>query len=1010
MQIKKRFQINVAVSVITAVVIGLVLFLALDQVKHTVQELEISGEILSSAFDRSALRDDYLRNNSERAKVQWFVRHEQIGTLLKAAAEKFKDAEDKAVIDKMIKDQESTGKLFSAVVENREKAKSGEKSIALSRETENRLISQLEMRLYDKVLYVRTLREVAQKHLFSSLRLAGCGIIILITIAAAAAIINSWIMGRTMTHRIERLQDGASIIGAGNLDHRIDITGNDEFADLSKAFNAMTEKVQASYRDLEGEIAARRMMEDALKQSERELETIIENAPACVKLVAEDGTLLKMNRAGLKIIEADGPGQVQGKSIYPLVSSLYRSAFINLTKKVFRGGAGTLEFEAVGLKGKKLWLNTHGVPLYDNAGEITALLGITVDVTDRKKAEEILRESENRLKRSQEIAHLGSWELDVVNNVLTWSDEVYRIFGLQPREFDATYEAFLEAVHPDDRAAVDEAYSGSLRDGRNTYEIEHRVVRKSTGEIRYVHEKCEHARDETDRIIRSAGMVQDITERKRAEEALRKSEERYRGLFENMIEGYAYCKMIFENGKPKDFIYLSVNHAFETLTGLKNVAGKRVTEVIPGIREADLELFEIYGRVSLTGKPERFEMFVETLKMWFSILVYSPEKEFFVAVFDVITERKRAEEALRDSEQRLRFHVENSPMAVVEWDADFNVTRWAGEAEKMFGWSAAETVGKLIMDLRMIYEDDIPIVNRTMERLTSGKERTVVSSNRNYTKSGAVIECVWYNSILLDAKGQMVSVLSLVQDITERKRAEEERERLLADLARSNRELEQFAYVASHDLQEPLRMVASYVQLLEEKYKGRLDGKADKYIHYAVDGAERMQKLIEGLLAYSRIARRGAEFGPVELNKVFSLAVSNLTTSIQESKTAITRDELPTLPGDETQLIQLFQNLIGNSVKYRKPDTPPLVHVAAKREGRAWVFSIRDNGIGIEPEHFDRIFQIFQRLHTRGEYSGTGIGLALCKRIVERHHGRIWVESIPGEGATFYFTLPERKM
>ncbi len=240
----------------------------------------------------------------------------------------------------------------------------------------------------------------------------------------------------------------------------------------------------------------------------------------------------------------------------------------------------------------------------------------------------------------------------------------------------------------------------------------------------------------------------------------------------------------------------------------------------------------------------------------------------------------------------------------------------------------------------------------------------------------------------------------------ERDRAEEEQKRLISELERSNRELEQFAFVASHDMQEPLRMVASYVGLLEKKYKGHLDEKADKYIHFAVDGALRMKKLIEGLLAYSRIGRQGAAFMPVDADDVFSRAVSNLEAALAENRAIITRDDLPTVPGDELQLMQLLQNLLSNAIKFGKPDTPPVVHVSAKKKGGAWIFSVRDNGIGIDAEYYNRIFLIFQRLHTREEYPGTGIGLALCKRIVERHSGRIWVESVPGEGTTFFFSIP----
>ncbi len=250
-------------------------------------------------------------------------------------------------------------------------------------------------------------------------------------------------------------------------------------------------------------------------------------------------------------------------------------------------------------------------------------------------------------------------------------------------------------------------------------------------------------------------------------------------------------------------------------------------------------------------------------------------------------------------------------------------------------------------------------------------------------------------------KAITVSRNELAREIAERKRTEEE-------LERSNRELEYFAYIASHDLQEPLRMISGYVSLLERKYKGRLDDQADKYIHFAVDGAKRMQKLIEGLLAYSRVATRGGRFKRVDLNRVFDEAASNLSAAIRESGAGVTRDELPEVTGEETQLLQLLQNLIGNGIKFRKPDVPPRVHVSARLQESEWLFEVRDNGIGIEKKYFDRVFQIFQRLHTREEYAGTGIGLAVCKRIVERHGGRIWVDSVPGEGTSFFFTVPVR--
>ncbi|HSQ78685.1 MAG TPA: ATP-binding protein [Nitrospirota bacterium] len=274
--------------------------------------------------------------------------------------------------------------------------------------------------------------------------------------------------------------------------------------------------------------------------------------------------------------------------------------------------------------------------------------------------------------------------------------------------------------------------------------------------------------------------------------------------------------------------------------------------------------------------------------------------------------------------------------------------------------------------------------------------------------------------------GHMRTVAALKALLIERKRAEQERERLVAELQRSNKELEQFASAASHDLQEPLRVISGFAQLIEERYKGKLDKDGDSFMDYIVDGSVRMQHLINDLLEYSRVTTRGRPFKPVDCNEVLQKALANLRTAVDEAGAVITADPLPVFPADEMQLVRLFQNLLGNAVKYRKKEEPPRVHVSAgiladRREqagcvagenvslpDKGWLFSVRDNGIGIEPRSFERIFEIFQRLHSRRDYPGTGIGLAICKKIVERHGGRIWVESELGKGSSFFFILPER--
>jgi signal transduction histidine kinase len=265
-----------------------------------------------------------------------------------------------------------------------------------------------------------------------------------------------------------------------------------------------------------------------------------------------------------------------------------------------------------------------------------------------------------------------------------------------------------------------------------------------------------------------------------------------------------------------------------------------------------------------------------------------------------------------------------------------------------------------------------------------------------------------FNQMNVNLATVLASKEELNREVEERRQAQDELKKTLTDLERSNKELEQFAYVASHDLQEPLRMVSSYTQLLGERYGDQLDEKAKKFINYAVDGAIRMQQLIQDLLLFSRVTTRGEEFQPVDSRAALGMAVSGLGETIRESGALVTNDDdFPQVMADQTQLAQVFQNLISNAIKFRGPNQP-LVHVSVRAEDLHWLFSVKDNGIGIDPRYRGKVFVIFQRLHTREEYPGTGIGLALCERIIKRHGGEIWFDSKPGEGSTFYFTFPKR--
>ena len=255
----------------------------------------------------------------------------------------------------------------------------------------------------------------------------------------------------------------------------------------------------------------------------------------------------------------------------------------------------------------------------------------------------------------------------------------------------------------------------------------------------------------------------------------------------------------------------------------------------------------------------------------------------------------------------------------------------------------------------------------------------------------------------------MYAARKLARERQDLVRARQELEQSVAELARSNSDLQQFAYVASHDLQEPLRMVASYTQLLAKRYKGKLDQDADEFIAFAVNGASRMQALIQDVLAFSRVDRQGQQFEPISVETLLNYALDNLKGAIEDSKAVVTHDPLPVVMADERQFLHLLQNLLSNAIKFKGCESPR-IHLSAERREKEWLFSVRDNGIGIDPQYSERIFVLFQRLHTNAEYPGTGIGLALCKKIIERHGGRMWMESQLGQGSTFYFTLPDRDL
>lgn len=500
-----------------------------------------------------------------------------------------------------------------------------------------------------------------------------------------------------------------------------------------------------------------------------------------------------------------------------------------------------------------------------------------------------------------------------------------------------------------------------------------------------------------------------------AETALRKSEGRYQQIVELAGEG-----IVITDGK---FVITEWNKEAEKLYGwtAKEVEGKNSHEILrSNITESELQslLEESSGVVqyeTVTRKKDG-----ETVDIVVKLSVIRDDEgnvSGYISIHHDITERKRAEQQLRTNEvklqhakdelewsqKRLNIALENAKIGLWEWDFSRNELLWDEKTERMFGLvpgtfsKSLEAFEALVQD-----EDLLRVRSAYMATIENGSPFEVVFRIRSAENSKYISAKAF---IIRDDEERLQSMIGVCFDITAfREDTDKAIIKLNQELARSNRDLENFAYVASHDLQEPLRMVTSFTQLLQMRYDDKLDEDARAYINYAVDGSKRMYELLNALLSYSRVGTKGKEFALTDMNVVLSKVKSNLLIKLEEMQAILKWDELPGIMADENQMVQLMQNLVDNGIKFSK--NIPVITISSRVEGGYHIFSVNDKGIGIEPQYYERIFRIFQRLHAKNEYGGMGIGLSICQRIVERHGGKIWVESVHEKGSTFYFSIP----
>jgi PAS domain S-box-containing protein len=634
-------------------------------------------------------------------------------------------------------------------------------------------------------------------------------------------------------------------------------------------------------------------------------------------------------------------------------------------------------------------LNARGKVFVDENGKPLRFVGTCMDITERKKIERALVESEEKFSKAFQTSPYAITITRAEDGTFVEVNDTFvSMTGFTREDTLAGSSLGLNLwVDEVDRRRV----VADLRAGRAVAGQEFLFRTKSGQVITGLFSAQMLLLNHAPCILSS---INDISARKRAEDALRESEERYRRTIKDLTEG-------FYNVTP-DGILLDHNREFNRILGFdleENLVGIRLPDFWqnPEERKVYIEELSKNGVIKsylIPAKKKNGEhVFVEANTRLVKERQGRPPH--IEGTFVDVTERKRAEAELRIKNQVFEDSIASQSVA----GAGGVITHVNRAFLALWGYAdKAAAVGKSVGSFFADPADAVPVLEALAEHdAWDGVFLARRTDGTTFLSHG-------FATSLRNERGELIGYQSTNLDVTKERDALARLQAATTELARSNKELEQFAYVASHDLQEPLRMVSSYTQLLAQRYEGQLDEKAKKYIAYAVDGSVRMQRLINDLLTYSRISTRGQSPQPVDAHAVLGEALRNLYAAIEESGGIVTNDDLPTVRVDASQLLQVFQNLIANAVKFRG-ETPPHIHISAQEQGGEWLFSVRDNGIGIDPQFADRLFVIFRRLHTREEYPGTGIGLAVCKRIVERHGGRIWFESEPGKGATFFFTI-----
>ncbi|MFZ4548835.1 MAG: PAS domain S-box protein, partial [Bacteroidales bacterium] len=508
----------------------------------------------------------------------------------------------------------------------------------------------------------------------------------------------------------------------------------------------------------------------ALKKSEEKFRSVTHSASDAIITSNRKGIISGWNLGAEKIFGYK-ESEIMGKELTQIMPKQFAENHTKNIEQAVNSGSRHIVGKTIELVG--LHKLGHEFPIELSLSEWESgsglfFTGIIRDISSRRLAEKELQESKASLEEAQRIAHIGSWQWDMATNTVKWSEEMFRIFDITPESYDGTPKAILNILHPDDVDMFTNSMANNLQDG-NQPVLEYRVIHKD-GSIHYVIAEGRVSYDEAGKPSKSIGTVQDITNRKLAEKKLRESESHFTSLFENMIDGFAYCQILLKDNIPNDFIYLKVNKSFETLTGLKDVIGKKVSEIIPGIAATNPELIATYGRIASTGVPETFEAYIESLKMWLSIAAYSPEKGYFVSIFEVITDRKSAEDALLKSEELFKSVVNNSNDLTTLTDADGKITYISPQCENVTGYTPDKFFGMHIPDI--IHTDDVARCNKAWEDVFSNQHDLYDFEYRIIDAQG---EVRWFshNAKMVFANNKIVGMQNTIRNTTRRKLVEQ---------------------------------------------------------------------------------------------------------------------------------------------------------------------------------------------------------------------------------------------